>query len=296
MPTLLLGNKLRQFKQLTVLQRRRLARKDDPLSVYQHEHHGIALRYVSDILRQEWMVLLIERRFLLSRRSFTEHLSKYEVTDKLLAALESYEDCLSHQAAKPESVAYDLTEFERRLSVAIQTVHSMGGGPMLLEAVERPKAGWKCVREYETWKGNWRVLSDPEKGKLRVQEWDVPELGQLLDGQMTVTFFGEDGDATREVPLAQTLPDDLKDSDEDRKKSEEEVLHADASAQHAIKQVASPKVPQDRTELAFRARGRNQEAIIKFDQGNGADFTAVEKRPSIRLVLLRQQPVKREED
>lgn len=291
MPTLLLGNKLRQFKQLTVLQRRRLARKDDPLSAHQHDHHGIALRYVSDILRQEWTILLIERRFLRSRRSFTEHLSKYEVTDKLLAALESYEDCLSHQAAKPESVVYDLTEFERRLAVAIQTVHSMGSGPMLLEAVERPKAGWKCVREYETWKGNWRVLSDPEKGKLRIHEWDVPELGQLLDGQMTVTFFGEDGDATREVPLAETLHDDLKDSDEDGRKAEEEVLQAEAKAQQAMKQVVSPKVPQGRTDLAFRTNRRNQQAIVELDQGHGADTlpVAAEEQPPIRLVLRRQR-------
>lgn len=151
------------------------------------------------------------------------------------------------------------------------------------------------MREYETWKGNWRVLQDSEKGKLRIQEWDVPELGQLLDGQMTVTFFGEDGDATHEVPLAETLHDDLEDSEEVRNKAEEEIFQA----QQAMKQAVSPKVPQGRTEIAVRARGRKQEAIIKLGQGSGADTAtpvATEKQPSIRLVLRRQQAVKVEDD
>ena len=208
MPILLLGNKRRQFKQLALLQQYRLNRANDPLSAYQRDEHRTALLLVSDILKQEWSYLLFERRFLQDTRTFTETLTKTQVVDRLLAALETYEKCLSHQAVDPSGVQYDLSGLESRLSVAIETLHTFGQS-VRYEAVGIPKTSWKCTKEYEGWKANWRDMMDPLKAKLRLRERDVPEFGTLIDGGMTVTFCDEFGEETEEVPLADTLPTEL---------------------------------------------------------------------------------------
>jgi len=201
MPILLLGNKRRQFKQLAALQQCRLNRANDPLSAYQREDHRTALLLVSDILKQDWSFLLLKRRFLQDSRTFTETFTKNQVAYKLLAALATYEKCLSHQAADPSRVRYDLSGLERRLAVAIQTVHTLGQS-VNYEVVGRPKTSWKCTKEYEGCKASRRDMMDPLKGKLRVKERDVPEFGDLMDGGMTVTFCDELGEEMDEVPLS----------------------------------------------------------------------------------------------
>jgi DNA-binding HxlR family transcriptional regulator len=232
MPILSLGNKIRQFKQLAVLQQCRLDRHNDPLSAHQHKHHRTALHLVSDILKQEWSFLLLERQFLQDNRTFTRYLTKSQVVDKLLVALEAYEKCLTHQAVDPSRVRYDLTDFERNLAEAISTVYTVGQA-VLYVAVERAKTSWKCTKEYEEWRANWRDMVDPTKGKLRVKERDVPELSRLIDGDITVTFYDEDDGSLEEVPLTDTLPEMLVD-------------HFDDAYKHvgSLELTVQPKVPK----------------------------------------------------
>jgi hypothetical protein len=255
MPILLLGNKRRQYKQLAVLQQYRLNRANDPLSAYQRDDHRTALLLVSDILKQEWSYLLFERRFLQDTRFFTETFTKTQVVDKLLAALETYEKCLTHQAIDPTGVRYDLSEFERRLCLAIQTVHELGQS-VKYEAVEIPKTSWKCTKEYEGWKANWRDMLDPLKGKLRVRERDIPELGTLLDGEMTITFDDEFGDETKEVPLIDTLPTELVASfDQVFERAGDVEWKQKAKPKTSKRKKAGPMVvPQGRTEFVFRSK------------------------------------------
>lgn len=289
MPILLLGNKIRQFKQLAVLQQCRLNRFSDPLSAYQREDHRTALQLVSDILKQEWSFLLIERRFLRDTRTYTEYLTKAQVADKLLAALEAYEKCLTHQAAQPAFVRYDLAEFERNLAAAVSTVYTIGQ-TVLYEAIERPRTSWKCTKEYEGWKGSWRDMMDPLKGKLRVRETDVPELGRLIDGNITVTFCDENGEGVEDFPLVDTLPEGLVDTfDEAFKhagsaelKMEPQVVKAEAAG--------SPMIPQGRREFTFRPKSMNKFDAIKIE-GDGDILTPVvlETRPSVRLTLRRKR-------
>jgi hypothetical protein len=285
MPTLLLGNKIRQYRQLAVLQQCRLKRNNDPLSANQREHHRAALKLVSDILKQEWAFLLLERRFLQDSRTFTLYLTKAQVVDKLLEALEAYEKCLTHQALDPAHVRYDLKEFERNLGEAISTIISVGQD-VLYEAVERPKTSWKCTKEYEGWKGSWRELVDPLKGKLRVSERDVPELGRLIDGNITVTFCDEDGEGVDELPLSDSLPEEL-------------VGTFDGAFKHAgsldleiepevseLKPPGSLMVPQGRREFAFRPKSVKEVVAIKVEEEAGTSVPAVvETRSSIRLTL-----------
>lgn len=258
MPILLLGNKRRQFKQLAVLQQYRLNRANDPLSAYQRDDHRTALLLVSDILKQEWSYLLFERRFLQDTRTFTETLTKTQVVDKLLAALETYEKCLTHQAFDPSGVKYDLSDLESRLSVAIETLHTLGQSAKY-EAVEIAKTSWKCTKEYEGWKANWRDMLDPLKGKLRVKERDVPELGTLLDGGMTVTFCDEFGEETEEVPLADTLPTELMASFDqalDRAGGVDWKAKAKPKTPKGKKgkKAAPSVVPQGRSDFVFRTK------------------------------------------
>lgn len=220
--------------------------------------------------------------------SYTEYLSKSDVIDKLLAALESYEDCLSHQAARPDDVRYDLTEFERKLSVALLEVHEMGSKSLLRGPVDRPKAGWQCMREAQTWEANHVHLKDPEKRKLRAQEWVVPELGELMDGVMTVTFLGEEGEESSDVSLVDTLPGSLK----------KRCAQAGEEAMKAKDQQMSLRVPQS-TRLTLRAKSNFEAAIVKLEQDQDADTAESvksEDRPPVRLVLRRQPIFKVEEE
>jgi DNA-binding HxlR family transcriptional regulator len=248
MPTLLLGNKIRQYRQLAVLQQCRLNRNNDPFSAYQREHHRTALQLVSDILKQEWSFLLLERRFLQDSRTFTLYLTKAQVVDKLLEALEAYEKCLTHQALDPSRVRYDLTEFERNLGEVISTIITVGQD-VLYEAVERPKTSWKCTNEYEGWKGSWRELVDPLKGKLRVSERDVPELGRLTDGNITVTFCDEDGEGVDELPLSDTLPEELVGTSDEASRQIGSLDLKMKSEVLEVRPAGSLKIPQGRKEF-----------------------------------------------
>jgi hypothetical protein len=301
MPILLLGNKRRQFKQLAALQQCRLNRANDPLSAYQREDHRAALLLVSDILKQDWSFLLLERRFLQDSRTFTETFTKNQVVDKLLAALETYEKCLSHQAGDPERVRYDLSGLERSLAVAIQTVHTLGQS-VNYEVVERPKTSWKCTKEYEGWKASWRDMMDPLKGKLRVKKRDVPELGDLMDGGMTVTFCDEFGEETDEAPLSKTLPADLVESfDRTVKRAETANWEMENEPQIVkVKKAAPLAVPQGRSEFVFRPKSgvdfvkledeSDKVAILELEDPNGINKRlAPEHRPPVRLTIRRKK-------
>lgn len=269
MPKLLLGNKIRQFKQLVVLQQCRLDRKDDPISAYQREAHRAALMLVSDILKQQWSYLLFERPFLQDSRTFTATFTKAEVADALLAALEVYEKCLTHQAKDTDSVRYDLAEFERRLAVAIGAVHTLGQ-TVSYEAVERPKTSWKCMAEYEGWKGNWRDMMDPSKGKVRASESEVPELGCLIDGNMTVTFYDESGEDMEEVPLSDALPAELVSGFDDAFKHVGDVEpEMEMEMEPQVPKVKPPAsvVPQGRSEVPFRRRSGKGFGVVKVEDG-----------------------------
>ncbi|GAB7327730.1 hypothetical protein MBLNU13_g11548t1 [Cladosporium sp. NU13] len=258
MPNLLLGNKRRQFKRLAVLQQYRLNRANDSLSAYQRDDHRTALLHVSDILKQGWSYLLFERRFLQDTRTFTQTFTKNQVVDRLLAALETYEKCLAHQAVDPSGVKYDLSDLESRLSIAIETLHTLGQS-VKYEAVEIPKTSWKCTKEYEGWKANWRDMMDPLKGKLRLRERDVPEFGTLIDGGMTVTFCDEFGEETEEVPLTDTLPTELVVSF-DQALERAGGVDWEVKAKPKIpkgkkgKKAAPSVVPQSRSEFVLRTK------------------------------------------
>lgn len=210
------------------------------------------------------------------------------MVDKLLEALEAYEKCLTHQAAQPNSVRYDLAEFERNLAGAISTVWTVGQ-EVLYEAVERPATSWKCTKEYEGWKGSWRDMMDPLKGKLRLRECDVPEVGRLIDGNITVSFVDEQGEDVEELPLGESLPGELvstfdeafKHASKADSKMEPKVLKA--------KSAGSPIVPQGRREFVFRPKINGPDAI-KIEEDTDAIAPVVsEKRPSLRLTLRRKQ-------
>ena len=301
MPILLLGNKRRQFKQLAVLQQCRLNRANDSLSAYQRDDHRTALLLVSDILKQEWSFLLLERQFLQDSRTFTETFTKAQVVDKLLAALETYEKCLTHQAADPGRVRYDLSGLEHRLAIAIGTVHSLGQS-VNYEAVERPKTSWKCTKEYEGWKASWRDMMDPLKGKLRVRERDVPEFGHLMDGGMTVTFCDESGEDVKEVPLSDTLPAELvKSFDQANQRAGNARWETEVEPQTPRMSTAAPMVvPQGRSEFVFRPKNTigvstkaedesKRVAAMKLeDQAETTESVAPEKRPPVWLSIRRK--------
>jgi hypothetical protein len=302
MPILLIGNKRRQFQQLAALRQCRLNRANDPLSAYQREGHRTALLLVSDILKQEWSYLLLERRFLQDSRTFTETFTKTQVADKLLAALQTYEKCLSHQAADPSRVRYDLSGLERRLTVAIQMVHTLGQS-VNYEAVERPKTSWKCTKEYEGWKASWHDMMNPLKGKLRVRERDVPDFGDLMDGGMTVTFWDEFGEEMDEVPLSKTLPAELIENFDqtlkhagtvDRKMENEPQIPK-------VKKAAPLAVPQGRSNVGFGPKSSvsfstkledesERAATTKVEnQTDEIELVAPEKRPPVRLIIRRKK-------
>jgi hypothetical protein len=278
MPILLLGNRRRQYKQLAVLQQYRLNRANDPLSAYQRDDHRTALLLVSDILKQEWSYLLFERRFLRETRTFTETFTKTQVVDKLLAALETYEKCLTHQAIDPNRVRYDLSDFERRLSLAIETVHELGES-VKYEAVEIPKTSWKCTKEYEGWKANWPDMLDPLKGKLRARERDVPELGTLIDGNMTITFGDEFGEDTQEVPLIDTLPAELVASfDQALERAGDVEWKTKAKSKTLKGKKAGPiVVPQGRSEFTFRTKSALGTSIQLGDETENVACTNLGK-------------------
>jgi hypothetical protein len=231
MLTLHLGDRSRHFKQLNLLQRHRLARSDnDPLSAtsHQHELHRDTLLLLHDILTQEWSILNLQRRFLQSRASYFEFISKTDVVEKLLAALWAYEKCLTHRAFyDPRGVVkYDPKEFESRLFGTVATLHLLGspsssGLPssdpskvpsVRYGAVRGPvRTGWNCTREAESWRANMHILLDPGKGKLRVKEWEYEAVGLLADGLISVTFLDGEGEDAREISLDEALPREVVD-------------------------------------------------------------------------------------
>jgi hypothetical protein len=289
MPTILLGNKIRQYRQLAVLQQCRLSRHNDPFSAYQREQHRTALQLVSDILKQEWAFLLLERRFLQDSRTFTLYLTKAQVVDKLLEALEAYEKCLTHQASDPSRVRYNLREFERNLGEAISTIVAVGQD-VLYEAVERPKTSWKCTKEYEGWKGNWREMVDPLKGKLRVSERDVPELGRLIDGNITVTFCDEDGEDVDELPLNDSLPEELAGTLAQASEHDGSLNLETEPKASEIEPAGSLMVPQSRRKFEFRPKSVKEVVDVNVEEDVGMVVPAVAAaRSSIRLTLRRKQ-------
>ena len=289
MPTLLLGNKRRQYKQLAVLQQCRLNRTNDPLSAHQRDDHRKALLLVADILKQEWSYLLFERRFLQDTRTFTEVFTKAQVADKLLAALETYEKCLTHQAENPNNVRYDLSEMERRLAVAIQTVHKLNRS-VKYEEVGIPKTGWRCTKEYEGWKANRRDMMDPLKGKLRLRERDVPEFGSLMDGDVTVTFCDEFGEEMEEVPLCGTLPTELVASFAQALEHAGDVgWEMQPKPQIAKVKTAAPiVVPQGRSEVAYRPKSALGISTKLEERADSTEPLAPKERTSFRLSLRRK--------
>lgn len=161
------------------------------------------------MLKQDWSVLVLERRFLNSHRYYTEYKSRTEVVDKLLEALTAYEQALTHQAAEPQRVRYDLKAFERSLFAAIYTLHLNGCRNVVYEVVGRPLTAWQYLSEYQGWRENRRFLMNERSGKLRIREWEAAEVGRLMDGGFTVTFFDGFGDALPGVLLENVLPEEL---------------------------------------------------------------------------------------
>jgi hypothetical protein len=102
-------------------------------------------------------------------------------------------------------------------------------------------------------------MLDPLKAKLRVKERDVPELGTLLDGGMTVTFCDEFGEETEEVPLADTLPTELMASFDqalDRAGGVDWKAKAKPKTPKGKKgkKAAPSVVPQGRSDFVFRTK------------------------------------------
>jgi hypothetical protein len=300
MPTLHLGDKSRHFKQLNLLQRHRLARRNDPLSAYQNEPHRNTLIQLREILTQEWSIINLQRRFLQSRASYVEFIPKSDVVEKLLAALWAYEKCLTHQAFyNPQGVVkYDLREFENRLFGAVAALHLLGSpppsGPSSSPSSELPLklpavrfgvtrgpvgTGWKCTREGETWRANMKILLDPGKGKLRMKEWEYEAVGMLVDGLISVTFVDGEGEDARQVSLDEALPREVVNhfaEVEDEKMDEGVVFDMDALS--------------GETGLSFRLKNSWSEGgvvEVEGDAGDGAAAAAVvsEQRPPIRLSL-----------
>lgn len=209
MPLIALS-KIRQFKHLTLLQHYRLARRHDPLSAPQRRNHRTALILLHDILKQDWSVLILERRFLDSTRFYKTYISRTEVVDKLLSALTAYEQVLTHQAAESQRVRYDLAEFESNLFAAIYELHLQGSRGVVHQAVGRPVKGWECLSEYQSWRENRRLLVDRSYGKVKIREWEAMVVGRLMDGEITVdSFDGEGGFLYRVEKLRDVLPKEL---------------------------------------------------------------------------------------
>lgn len=208
MPALIFS-KVRQFNHLQSLQRRRLARSNDPLSAHQHEHHRTALLLVYDMLKQHWSVLCLLRQFRDSFHRWTDFRSRAEVVDALLAALEAYEDALTHQAAEPDEVRYDFEGFEKVLFGAISTLHAAGSQKVLYDKVRLPRVGWQCLEEAEGWMRTRKLLVHAANGKVRMREWEHEEVGIVLDGRFTVSFFDPEEEVEREVALSEALSSEL---------------------------------------------------------------------------------------
>jgi hypothetical protein len=298
MPTLHLGDKSRHFKQLNILHRHRIARRNDPLSAYQSGPHRITLSQLHEILTQEWSILNLHRRFLQSRASYVEFIPKSDVMEKLLSALLAYEKCLTHQAFyNPQGVVkYDLREFEERLFGAVTALHSLGSTssagtpsspsselPLKIPAVRfgvmrgPVGTGWKCTREGETWRANMKILLDPGKGKLRMKEWEYEAVGLLVDGLISVTFVDGEGEDARQLALDETLPRDVLDHFavvEVEKMDEGVVFDMD--------------VLGGETGLSFRLKKSWSEGgvvEIEGDAGDGAAAVVYEQRAPICLSL-----------
>jgi hypothetical protein len=291
MPILHLGEKSRHFKQLNLLQRHRLARRNDPLSAHQREGHRTTLLRIHGILTQEWSILNLHRRFFQSRASYVQFIPKSDVVEKLLAALWAYEKCLTHQALYDPrgAVRYDLAEFECRMFGAVEALHLLGSSgpssspssgihPSVRFGVVRGPVGtgWKCTKEGETWTANMKILLDPGKGKLRVKEWEYEAVGSLVDGLISVTFFDGEGDDARQVSPDEALPREVMDhftTREDDKMDEGVVFDMDAL--------------RGETGLSFRMRQSwIQGGVVEVGGDAGGDAAmASEQRPPIRLSL-----------
>ena len=294
MPTLHLGDRSRHFKQLNLLERHRLARRNDndPLSSYQQDDHRTTLLLLHEILTQEWSILNLQRRFLQSRASYFEYIPKSDVVEKLLAALWAYEKCLTHEAFYDPrgAVQYDFKEFEERLFGAVAALHLLGsnsssssstsspdplkGPPVRFGVVRGPvRTGWKCTREGETWTANMEILLDPGKGKLMVKEWEYEAVGMLVDGLLSVIFFDGQGEDARQVSLDKALPREV-------------MLHfAEVEAEETGKgMVFDMDVLEAEVGLSFRMKSCRQGGIIGFEGDAGHDTIMLsEQRTPISL-------------
>jgi hypothetical protein len=294
MLTLHLGDRSRHFKQLNLLQRHRLARRDnDPLlaASRQHELHRDTLLLLHDILTQEWSILNLQRRFLQSRASYFEFIPKTDVVERLLAALWAYEKCLTHRAFYDTQgvVKYDLEEFESRLFGAVRALHlldspSSSSGPPSSDPSRVPsvrygvvrgpvRTGWNCAREAETWRANKDVLLDPGKGKLRVVEWEYEAVGLLVDGLISVTFFDGEGEDAREISLDEALPREVVDH------------FAEEAVDDGV--VFDMGVLKAEVGLSFRMKSCRASGVVEArgDAGGGDAVVVSEQRPPISLRL-----------
>jgi len=299
MPTLHLGDKSRHFKQLNLLQRHRLARRNDPRSAYQQEPHSITLSRLHEILTQEWSILNLQRRFLQSRAAFFEYVPKSDVVEKLLAALWAYEKCLTHQAFyDPRGVVeYGLEEFEKRLFGAVAALHSLGPAPsstpsgpgsespskipsVRFGVVRGPvRTGWNCTREAETWRDHMDVLLDPGKGKLKIKEWEHEAVGFLVDELISITFVDGEGEDARQVSLDEALPREVVEHF-----AEEDVDGGAVFDMDALKAEVG---------LSFRMKNGCGSGVVDVEGDAGDDDAAVvsEQRISIRLRLRSSETV-----
>lgn len=320
MPLIALS-KIRQFKHITLLQHYRLARRHDPLSAPQRKNHRTALILLHDILKQDWTVLILKRRFLNSTRFYTAYISRTEVVDKLLSALTAYEQVLTYQAAESQRVRYDLAEFERNLFAAIYELHLQGSRGVVRQVVGRPVKGWECLSEYQSWRENRRLLVDRSYGKVRIREWEAVEVGRLMDGEVTVdSFDGEGGFLHGVEKLRDVLPRELverfdpkaegygevgnlegyDDEDEDEELEEtEETRESDDSDQGSLyspsqekKAKPAPVAPQGRSKPTPKiklTRPSNEDLKAKAGVGNTASTAhngvSQEERPMVILRL-----------
>lgn len=240
---------------------------------------------------QDWSILLLRRRFFQSRASYVEFIPRSDVVAKLLTALEAYEKCLTHQALyNPRGdVKYDLEEFESRLFGAVEALNLLGSpssdpesvpsktAPLRYGAVRGPKrTGWMCTRESETWRANMTVLLDPGKGKLRVREWKYEDVGFLVDGLISVTFFDGEGEDAGKFELGEALP----------KKVVDHFVKADGEEMRkgVVFDMDAVVVEEDGREIKMKSC--RESGVVESEGGSGDDTVAVsEQRSPVRLRL-----------
>jgi hypothetical protein len=133
-------------------------------------------------------------------------------------------------------------------------------------------------------------VGDPLKGKLRVSERDVPELGRLTDGNITVTFCDEDGEGVDELPLSDTLPEELVGTSDEASRQIGSLDLKMKSEVLEVRPAGSLKIPQGRKEFTYRPKIVKEVIAIKAEEETDTGVPAVvETRSSIRLTLRRKR-------